>query len=537
MDLQASAIAQPGRDDLSRTLAAYFALNNQKPDRYAGQATDAFQRDLAEYHSAIVPSDCDFYHTIELPNGTVLAGDWDLRDYEPTYLGDVDVSGKRVIEFGPASGSISAYIARRATLTIVDLPFDRPPEFVPHPTIDMVSTAASATASARRLRNSWWFARQQLRFEAKAIYADIYQLPTDVGRHDIAFFGAILLHLSSPFRALEQAAAVTDEAIIVSDVDSSPKLAGYDAAAESSAGLTVFNPTEPPFGMTHWWAVSPGMIAHMLRRLGFPHITVTRHTPPRMSSKPPMFTVVGRRSPVLDTGTRWNGVPVPVPPPPLRFAVSGTEDLGTFLQLGRRGFDAIGETLAACGEDRSKLDRVLDFGCGVGRVLRYWAEVPDVQVEGTDLSGDAITWAQANLPFASFGTNDLAAILPMQSRRFGLIYALSVFTHLPTSMQMPWLAELNRVARPGGLVYITTHGTRYRHLLNEAEQAAFDRGEVVVTGDESPGSNHCAAFHPPAWIEQAATSLGWEVLEHKPCGARGNPDQDSWLFRSALHSW
>lgn len=519
---------------------AFFARNNRVEERYAGQAAPAFQRALAERHAGVAPADCDFYHTIELQDGTVHPGDWDLRGYEEAYLGGVDLAGRRVIEFGPASGWMSAFIAARAAaLTVFDLPPGAPPEFVPHPDVDMAATAADAAVSAGRLRRSWWYAKQRLGFDARAVYGDIYRLPGDVGRYDVAFFGAILLHLSSPFRALQQAAAVTDEAIVVSEVDSSPKLPGYDELAGAAAGLTVFNPTEPPFGMTHWWAVSPAMVAHMLRRLGFPHVAVTRHTPPRMPSRPAMFTVVGRRrAPGSAPGAAPSAARAaagvhPVPPPALRFAVSGTEDEDTFLRLGRLAFEAITDSLAALSRTGAGLGRVLDFGCGVGRVARHWAGMPGVELDGTDLSADAIEWARINLPFARFSVNGLSPGLSFEDGRFGLAYALSVFTHLPGPMQLPWLSELGRVVRPGGLLYLTTHGSRYRTLLSPAQMAAFDAGEVVVTGDERPGSNHCAAFHPVPWVRQVAGSLGWTVVQHTPCGARGNPEQDSWLMRKA----
>ena len=49
-------------------------------------------------------SDFVWYHASELPDGTVLPGVWDLRGHESTYLGGVDLAGKRVLELGPATG-------------------------------------------------------------------------------------------------------------------------------------------------------------------------------------------------------------------------------------------------------------------------------------------------------------------------------------------------------------------------------------------------------------------------------------------------
>ena len=53
-----------------------------------------------------VPSidDCYFYHVMDLPGHGVVGREWDLRGGEAAYLGGVAFHGKRVLEFGTASG-------------------------------------------------------------------------------------------------------------------------------------------------------------------------------------------------------------------------------------------------------------------------------------------------------------------------------------------------------------------------------------------------------------------------------------------------
>ena len=53
-----------------------------------------------------------------------------------------------------------------------------------------------------RVRNSWWYSHQRLGSHAQVVYGDIYRLPSDIGRFDVATFGSILMHLSRPFAAL-----------------------------------------------------------------------------------------------------------------------------------------------------------------------------------------------------------------------------------------------------------------------------------------------------------------------------------------------
>jgi 2-polyprenyl-3-methyl-5-hydroxy-6-metoxy-1,4-benzoquinol methylase len=540
-------LVQKGPDSRSlaqtRKISAYFQMRQAPKSRYAGQTGSDFQAALETYHALCEPEACDFYHTIETPSGQIFPGAWDLRGHESTYLGNVDFSGKRVLEVGPASGGLSAYLAKAgADLTVLDLPLGEAPELVPHPSVDRAQNEVSGAASVKRLVNSWWFTKRAMKFKAKAVYADLYSLPSDLGQFDVTIFGSILLHLSNPFRALEEAAARTVETIVVTDVFSAPTHGPIAGLMEHTPTIALFNPTPPPIGVIHWWALSPTIIERMLRLLGFNEIEVSSHSPVNMLPPPPMFTVVGRRVAASSSAKAvGHGALVvtsndpPIPPARLRFLVSGTEDEQVFSSLGRKGFDAIRDCLERNNISLDGIKDVLDFGCGCGRVTRYWSDQAGVIVSGTDIAQEAIDWASANLSFGSFSVNLGRPPLQYPDSSFDLIYSLSVFTHLPENLQVSWFAELVRVLRPGGYLYVTTHGTFYDHLMNDDERRAFQQGGLVVTGSELPGSNHCAAFHPVRYVEsELAGRHGLRLVEHNPIGAAGNPHQDSYLLQKPM---
>jgi SAM-dependent methyltransferase len=103
--------------------------------------------------------------------------------------------------------------------------------------------------------------------------------------------------------------------------------------------------------------------------------------------------------------------------------------------------------------------RVLDFGCGAGRVIRHFeVEADEGEFVGCDIDEDSVTWASSHLdpPFAFF-LNGEGPPLQQPAESFDLIYAMSVFTHL-TDTWSTWLLELHRALRPDGLLIVSFLG-------------------------------------------------------------------------------
>ena len=223
---------------------------------------------------------------------------------------------------------------------------------------------------------------------------------------------------------------------------------------------------------------------------------------------------------------------LPVPPPNLIVRVAGTPDAEWFLESGRLAAQSIRDALERAGSPIEAMSSILDFGCGCGRVIRNWAQL-EAEVAGSDLSGGAIDWCRANLPFARFETNGLSPPLAFADSSFDLVYALSVLTHLPEAIQYEWVDELHRVARPGAFVLFTTHGERDLERLDDDERARFRAGELVVRWAEVPGTNLCTTFHPPPWIREHVLPRGFEEVAFVPEGATGNPHQDLFLLRAS----
>jgi SAM-dependent methyltransferase len=223
---------------------------------------------------------------------------------------------------------------------------------------------------------------------------------------------------------------------------------------------------------------------------------------------------------------------LPLPPRRLMTLVAGTADIGWFLEYGETTTNAIRSMLRRNSVEIGSLDAVLDFGCGCGRMIRHWRDLERTEVHGTDYNPELIGWCRGHLPFASFQTNDLAPPLKYPDDAFDLVYAFSVFTHLPEDLQHRWIAELHRVIRPGGYLLITTHGESYLDRLSPEERSRFERGELVTRHGDVAGTNLCASFHPRSWLEGRLLA-GFDIVEFAPVKA-GTTDgvlQDMTLAR------
>jgi SAM-dependent methyltransferase len=221
---------------------------------------------------------------------------------------------------------------------------------------------------------------------------------------------------------------------------------------------------------------------------------------------------------------------LPIPPDKLIELVAGTADITWFLEGGRRGAETITEMLERAGVRVADLRKILDFGCGCGRVIRHFHTLANTRLYGVDYNSELVAWCGRNLPFASFETNDLGGSLPYAGNKFDLIYALSVFTHLSETLQFHWIGELCRVLKPNGYLLLTTHGESYVDIIGAAGRERFQSGQLVVISDSESGANECSAFHPAAYVREKL-ARGFEVVDFVPEGAKGNPHQDAFLLR------
>ena len=167
------------------------------------------------------------------------------------------------------------------------------------------------------------------------------------------------------------------------------------------------------------------------------------------------------------------------PPDELRERVHGDRDLANFAWLGRRITIDLLVALHAHGLVDSVRQPTLDFGVGCGRVARFWAALGGGALTGTDIDPETVGWCGVHLcgrgdGQSVFVTNQHDPPTSAPDGVFGLVYAISVFTHLPEEMEHRWITELARVTKPGGVLLLTTHGVDlWDGSSGEASESGF----------------------------------------------------------------
>ena len=137
--------------------------------------------------------------------------------------------------------------------------------------------------------------------------------------------------------------------------------------------------------------------------------------------------------------------------------------------------------------------RVVEIGCGAGRVLGYLVQIGR-QAEGIDVSPSMVRYCRAAFPEAQVTQGDLRALSDCLSGRYDVVLASdNILDILDDAERRRVLAEIRDRLAEGGLLVFSTHNLAHMDSppparLDDDGRTRRSRGLVAKALDTSPAA-------------------------------------------------
>jgi len=192
--------------------------------------------------------------------------------------------------------------------------------------------------------------------------------------------------------------------------------------------------------------------------------------------------------------------------------------LAEYLWNGRWVANTIEQLADARFGGFERVGRMLDFACGYGRVGRWLAPALGPQrLTVSDILPAAVAFQRERFGVAGFVSTADPDALP-DPGRFDLVWATSLFTHLPEPLFRRWLARLAALLAPGGLLAFSVLDMR----LSPESRDVGGRGHRFEPVSESrvlDGASYGTAWVTPGFVDAVVPTLpGALVAQRIPRG-------------------
>jgi ubiquinone/menaquinone biosynthesis C-methylase UbiE len=214
---------------------------------------------------------------------------------------------------------------------------------------------------------------------------------------------------------------------------------------------------------------------------------------------------------------------LPIPAPADREGYQAG-DHGVYWRMGYEEYEKVRD---AAQQFVPEASRIYDFGGSTGRVFRHFHCQGDWEVWSSDFKLTTFLWNQRHMPqTVRCFLNGFVPALPIPDAYFPVITAFSVFTHID-ELEIPWLLELRRILKPGGLLYLTVHEEHQWANMPPQLLSVLQKSDPNVTAESPfPGPRrayawtqesyyNCNVFHSQAYVEREWGRF-FDVIEMRP---------------------
>jgi SAM-dependent methyltransferase len=139
--------------------------------------------------------------------------------------------------------------------------------------------------------------------------------------------------------------------------------------------------------------------------------------------------------------------------------------------------------LAAAWAGRAPPRQILDFGSGVGNSVPFFRKYfPAAALTCADVSARSLELSRSRWAGAETYAPIVGGALPFPDAAFDIVFSACVFHHIDHAEHGHWLAELNRVTRPGGELFIYEHNPFNPLTVSAVRTCPFDENAHLITG-------------------------------------------------------
>jgi tRNA (mo5U34)-methyltransferase len=194
-----------------------------------------------------------WYHVMELGNGEVTDGWFDLRTYVHHYRIPERLDGMRVLEIGTWDGFWAFELERRGASEVVALDLDDEAD------LDWPPRRRPAEFPAAKRGDGFRLAKEILGSKAERVNCSVYHAtPEELGTFDLVFCGSVLIHLRDQLLALERMANLcSGRLILAEEYDKLASLLPFSASrymADSGQAVVFWRPSRRAWRRLVWTA-------------------------------------------------------------------------------------------------------------------------------------------------------------------------------------------------------------------------------------------------------------------------------------------
>ncbi len=222
---------------------------------------------------------------------------------------------------------------------------------------------------------------------------------------------------------------------------------------------------------------------------------------------------------------------IKLPPSYLIYKIYGFIHYSSYYYGGKNASEYLEDLIKKHLNPKNSI-KILDWGCGPGRVISHLNNIlPNTHKEiyGTDYDKKSIKWCKKTYKDISFNINQLSPSLPYGAKKFDVIYAISIFTHLSEELNYLWINELTRILKSNGILILTTHGDNCLDNLLEDEKRLYYAGKFVTRGKVYKGSRLFCTYHSPKFMYKFLKAF--EIINHENSHNNFSGKQDIWIAK------